>query len=57
MSEMIDGGGVIGQIFFACTATALAGTALLVFMCAWKAGQLGLDEGPKERMMERDNDE
>jgi len=51
----VDGGGVYGSFLYYSLTIAYVGSAFLIFIYLYRAGQLNMDEGAKIEMME-DND-
>lgn len=53
--EVMDGGGVYGQVLHYSLTIAFVGSAFLIFLYMWYKGRLDMDEEPKLQMM-LDND-
>ena len=54
---VVDGFGIYGNMLHYGIVLGLVGSALLIFSVLWKKGRLDMDEEPKLRMMQQDEEE
>lgn len=52
MNTILDGAGVHGSIIHYSMVICMVGTAFFIFLYLWRKGRLDMDEGPKYKMME-----
>jgi len=53
----VDGGGVYGSVLYYSFTIAYVGSAFLIFIYLYRKGKLDMDEGPKNQMMQSENEE
>lgn len=54
---VVDGFGIYGNMLHYGIVVGLVGSALLIFTVLWKKGRLDMDEEPKLRMMQTDEED
>ena len=54
---VVDGFGVYGNMLHYGIVVGLVGSALLIFIVLWRKGRLDMDEEPKLRMMQHDEED